>query len=130
MIHPHGANLSSLIVVVAEDEALIRMMAVDVLTDEGFEVIEARHAEEALTILKSQAADIQLLFTDIHMPGPMDGLELAHHARSHWPWIALLLASGKARPTLAEMPAGSRFLSKPYDADHVVTHVRELMAVK
>jgi CheY-like chemotaxis protein len=128
MTRPVRADSRSFVVVIAEDEVLIRGMAVDMLTDEGFEVIEAGHAEEALAILELQAADIHILFTDIHMPGPMDGLELAYHARSHWPWIALLLASGKARP--AEMPAGSRFLSKPYDLYHVVRCVRELTAPK
>jgi CheY-like chemotaxis protein len=116
------------IVVVAEDETLIRMLAVDVLIDAGFAVIEAGHADDALAILNSQATDIHVLFTDIHMPGSMDGLELAHHTRRHWPWIALLVASGKGKPSFAELPPGSRFLSKPYEPSHVVAHVRELIA--
>jgi CheY-like chemotaxis protein len=115
-------------IVVAEDEVLIRMNAVDFLTEAGFEVIEAGHADEALTILGDQAADIHLLFTDVHMPGTMNGLELAHHARAHWPWIALLVVSGHAKPNTEELPEGSRFLTKPYDLDQVIGHVRELVA--
>lgn len=130
MIDPHKAEAKSLVVVIAEDEPLIRMMAVDVLTDEGFEVIEATHADEALAILEAQAANIHMLFTDVHMPGSIDGLELAHHARTHWPWIALLVASGRAKPQADEMPARSRFLSKPYHPSHVVAHVRELTAAE
>lgn len=117
----------SVVVVVAEDDVLIRMTAVDALTDAGFAVIEAVQAEEALRILATQANAVHALFTDIQMPGRMTGLELAHHVRDQWPWIALLVASGNFRPSPAAMPAGSRFLPKPYDPDHVVRHVRELL---
>ncbi len=105
---------------------LIRMVAVEVLTVAGLVVIEAAHAEEALAALETQAADVHVLFTDIHMPGSMNGLELAHHTRHHWPWIALLISSGRVRPELIEMPPGSRFLAKPYDPNHMLTHIREL----
>jgi CheY-like chemotaxis protein len=117
----------SVLVLVAEDDTLIRMMAVDALTDAGFAVIEVAHADDALNILSAQSQKVRALFTDIHMPGTMTGLELAHHVRGNWPWIALLVASGKAQPPSEAMPTGSRFLSKPYQADHVVQHVRELL---
>ena len=130
MTDPHKAAAKPFVVVIAEDEPLIRMLAVDVLTEQGFEVIEAAHANEALAILEAQAADIHMLFTDIHMPGSIDGLELAHHARRHWPWIALLVTSAKARPQADEMPIRSQFLSKPYHLSHVVAHVRELTAAE
>ena len=109
---------------------MIRMMAVDALTDAGFTVVEAGRADDALNILTSQDYKIRALFTDIHMPGTMTGLELAHHVRDKWPWIALLVASGKARSDSEAMPAGSRFLPKPYSPDHVVQHVRELVDVE
>jgi CheY-like chemotaxis protein len=114
-------------VVVAEDETLIRMVAVEVLTEAGFTVIEAGHAAEALEILHSRPWAIHLLFTDIHMPGPMDGLELAHHVRRAWPHIALLIASGEDDPLPAKLPAGSVFLTKPYRSDHVVAHAQALI---
>ena len=69
-----------------------------------------------------------LLFTDIVMPGEMNGLELAHHARTHWPWIAQLITSGRGAPALNTFPVGSRFLQKPYEIDNVVAHVRALTA--
>ena len=117
----------AVVVLVAEDDVLIRMMAVDALTDAGFTVIKTVRADEALSILTAQAETVHALFTDIQMPGAMTGLELAHHVRGQWPWIALRVASGNFRPSPDEMPVGSRFLPKPYNPDHVVQHVRELV---
>ena len=115
-------------VVVAEDEILIRLLVVDVLVDAGFDVIEAGNAEEALAALQSRPRSIHLLFTDIHMPGQMSGLELAHHVRQVWPHVALLIASGQAKPLPAALPDGSIFLTKPYQPDHVVQHAKLLTA--
>jgi two-component system, response regulator PdtaR len=118
------------IIIVVEDEGLIRMMAAEALTEAGFTVVEVAYAAEALVILQDQAHSIGALFTDVHMPGTMDGLQLAHHVRRIWPWIALLVASGQAQPGTAEMPLGCRFLAKPYEPQHVVTHIRELVAAE
>jgi CheY-like chemotaxis protein len=115
-------------VVVAEDEILIRILAVEVLADAGFAVIEAGNAEEALAILQSRPRAIHLLFTDIHMPGQMSGLELAHHVRRVWPQVAVIIASGRERPLSASLPEGSIFLTKPYNPDHVVLHAKTLTA--
>jgi CheY-like chemotaxis protein len=116
------------VVVVVEDEVLIRMLAVETLTDAGFAVLEAEHATKALSYLEANAAGIDLLFTDIHMPGEMNGLGLAQHARTHWPWIKQLITSGRGEPVSQGMPPGSRFLPKPYDLDNVVAHVQALTA--
>jgi DNA-binding NtrC family response regulator len=118
------------VVVVAEDETLIRMMAEAALTAEGYKVLEAITAEEAHAILESGADGIHALFTDVHMSGKMTGLDLAHHAHIHWPWVVLLVASGQARPHESAMPEGCRFIAKPYDPDHAVTHIREMLAAK
>src|SRR5271165_1406307 len=83
-------------VLVAEDEELVRLVIVQALLDEGFEVMEVEHAESALIVLESHGRRIHVLFTDIQMPGAMDGLALAHHTSKHWPWIGLLVTS--ARP--------------------------------
>jgi two-component system, response regulator PdtaR len=112
------------IALVAEDEILIRMVAVESLAEAGFEVLEAEHAERALAILRERAGRVHLLFTDIHMPGPMSGLELARQVRGLWPHIALLIASDLCKPPAEELPAGSVFLSKPYDSERVVAHAR------
>lgn len=113
-------------IVVAEDDLLIRMVAVAALTDAGFVVIETEHADAALLTLTSRAADVHILFTDINMPGSMNGLELAHHVSIHWPWIGVLIASGQAKPTIAQLPLGSRFIPKPYDPSHAVAQITEL----
>lgn len=114
-------------VVVVEDEPLIRKIAVSVLINSGFIVMEADHGGQALRILESHASDIHILSTDIQVPGRLDGLGLAHHASLYWPWNALLITSGKARPIPTDMPAGSRLLPKPCDLDHMSKHVQELM---
>jgi DNA-binding NtrC family response regulator len=117
------------VVIVAEDEPLIRLLAVNVLTDAGFTVIEAPHAEAALAALHARPGGVHLLFTDIHIPGTLNGLQLAHCARKLWPKMGLLIASGEYYPDQAELPHGSIFLRKPYDLDHVVAHARTLVAV-
>jgi CheY-like chemotaxis protein len=117
-------------VVVADDEPLIRAVAMDALADCGFTVIEASGADEVLGLLQSHAPEIDMLFTDIHMPGCMDGLALAQLASRHWPWIAVLVASGEARPASGQIPAGGRLLAKPYGLDQVLTHVHELLRSK
>jgi len=99
-------------------------LAVAVLTEGGFVVIEARHAEEALAALQLQAGAIHLLFTDINMPGPMDGLALAHHVQGAWPHIALLITSGDDKPQHGKLPLGSVFVAKPYDPAHVLAHAQ------
>ena len=116
------------LVLVAEDEELVRLVIVDALRDAGFEVIEAEHAEAALGVLEHHAARIHVLFTDVQMPGSMDGLALAHHTAKNWPGIAILITSAHPRPDRATLPEKSRFLAKPYRHAHVVRHIRELAA--
>src|ERR1700710_986255 len=102
-----------MVVVVAEDEVLLRMHAVEALNEEGFVGIEAGHAPAALDIGKSRADEIDVLFTDIRMPGSMDGLELAHRVRERWPRISVVIVSGNLFVNADELPAGARFLPKP-----------------
>jgi CheY-like chemotaxis protein len=107
------SNKPKHLVLVVEDESLIRMESVDMIRDLGFEVIEAVDADEAVSLLES-VAGIEVVFTDIQMPGSMDGLLLAAVVRDRWPPVALLIASGRERPSVADMPAGARFIPKPY----------------
>ena len=115
-----------LMVMVVEDEPLIRMAVVHLLMDKGFQVCEAEHAEEAIAFLQTEARDVHVLFTDVRMPGDMDGLALSHHVKVHWPWIGLVVASAHAMPMEDDLPTGARFLPKPYHYNHVIKHVREL----
>jgi CheY-like chemotaxis protein len=117
-----------ILVLVAEDEELVRFVVVEALHNAGFEVMDAEHAEAALGILQIHATRIHVLFTDIQMPGIMDGLALAHHTAKHWPKIALLITSARPPPERTKFPQKSRFLAKPYQPHHVVRHIRELAA--
>jgi two-component system, response regulator PdtaR len=98
-------------IVVAEDDPELRMLVVDVLTDSGFEVLEAAHADAALRILCSAEGDIEALFTDVNMAGSMNGLELARRAHHKWPRLPVMIGSGAAPDTL---PSSGRFVPKPY----------------
>ena len=100
------------LVLVVEDEALLRFQAMDTLEAAGYEVLEAPNADAALELLQNCAVGV--LFTDIQMPGPMNGLELARLVHERWPDVRLVLTSGRVRPTAADMPDDSAFLSKPY----------------
>ena len=107
------ARLKRPVVLIVEDESLLRMDAVDMIRDAGFEVVEAANAEQAIEILESRC-DITVVFTDIQMPGSMDGLKLARAIRGRWPPIKIVATSGYARVGVADLPEGGRFLAKPY----------------
>lgn len=113
-------------VVVAEDEKLIRMLAAERFADAGYNVIESGHAGEALAALRDSV--VHILFTDIHMPGGMDGLSLARLVRQQWPFIHILVASGDYHPASEEMPSGGCFFRKPYLIDRVLDRAHVLMA--
>jgi CheY-like chemotaxis protein len=114
------------VVVLVEDESLIRTLAAVVLEEADFEVIEAASADEAVKVLE-QERDVHMVFTDVNMPGVMDGWDLAHHVRRHWPHVGLLVTSGRPRPR-RPLPRGCRFISKPYDLDEVIRHAHEITA--
>jgi two-component system, response regulator PdtaR len=100
-------------VLVVEDELLMRMNAVALVEEAGFAALEATNADEAITILEARK-DIRIVFTDINMPGSMDGLKLAHAIRRRWPPIELILTSGDLQIEEEKLPSRGRFLSKPY----------------
>jgi CheY-like chemotaxis protein len=108
------------VVLLVDDEPVIRMVASQGLEDAGFEVIEADCAESALEILKTRA-DVGVLFTDVNMPGAFDGLELATLVHELWPDIQLVVTSGQALPT--PVPDDGRFMAKPYRLDEMVDTV-------
>lgn len=111
------------VVLVVEDEPIIRMDVVAIIEDVGFDVIEATNADEAIVLLESRP-DISIVFTDIDMPGSMDGLKLAHAVRKRWPPVVLIIASGRVTPTPEEMPAETVFLRKPYTQSMVAKALR------
>src|ERR1041384_8086117 len=114
-------------VLVVEDEPIVRMDLADQLQDLGFKVLEAANAAEAVDMLEVNA-DIQIMFTDVDMPGGMDGLMLAAAVRKRWPPIKIIVTSGLRNVQLSDMPDGSRFFGKPYKALDIANAVRELVA--
>jgi CheY-like chemotaxis protein len=113
------------VVLVVEDEALIRMSAVQMVEDAGFMAVEACNADEAIELLESRA-DVRAVFTDINMSGSMDGAKLAHAIRRRWPPIHLIVTSGLYTPEKGQLPAKGLFIRKPYSAEQVTTALREL----
>ena len=116
------------VVLVAEDEVLVRMMTVDVLEEVGCAVIETANAQAALAVL-DQRPDVQVLVTDVEMPpGPLNGIDLARLTREQFPHIGVVIVSGKVRPSPGDLPPGARFVPKPYSATKLTRVVQEVMA--
>ena len=111
-------NNGTAVVLIVEDSAIIRMGAVDLVLSAGYEALQACDADEAIRILESRA-DIDLVFTDVQMPGTMDGIKLARYIRDRWPPVKLIVASGTAIFEESSLPEGSRFFPKPYN-DHAI----------
>ncbi|AMJ59385.1 response regulator [Bosea sp. PAMC 26642] len=115
----------AILVLVVEDEPIIRMNTVAMIEDAGYDVLEACNADDAMALMESRP-DIAAVFSDIEMPGSMDGLALMHEVRIGWPPVVLILASGRITPPACEMPNDTTFLRKPYsetsllDALHAV----------
>src|SRR5579862_5952056 len=113
-------------VLVVEDEMILRMRAVDIVEDAGFCSVEAVNADQAISILESRP-DISLLFTDIQMPGSIDGLKLAHAVHDRWPSIKIILVSGQVKPSDAERPADSRFFGKPLGVEQMIAELQAMV---
>src|SRR4051794_38641536 len=109
----HALVDNPLVILLVEDEVLVRMVAVDVLEGAGFTVLESTNAEEALRLLESRP-DVQVLFTDVNMPGALDGLGLAQSVHERSPGVDILIGSGRIRPDPGELPPGTQFIAKPY----------------
>jgi CheY-like chemotaxis protein len=114
------------VVLIVEDEFLLRVDAADMIAAAGFEVVEAGNADEAIEILEARR-DISVVFTDIQMPGSMDGLKLARAVRGRWPPIKIVTTSGHSNVREADLPDGGRFLRKPYNPMQVAGVLRELI---
>ena len=110
-----------------DDEPTVRAWGTVVLEDAGYAVIEARDAAEALDTLQA-GVEVHLVFTDVQMPGQLNGLQLAHLIKERWPAIRLLICSGRIVPDRQVLPTTGRFLQKPYKAEDMLKHVRELVA--
>jgi CheY-like chemotaxis protein len=113
------------VVLVVEDQPLLRLLGVGMVEDAGFEPLEADGSNEAMRILAGRL-DIRVVFTDIEMPGGVDGLKLAAMIRDRWPPIAIIITSGKSAPMAKDMPVGSLFFTKPYRPEEVMAAMRRM----
>ena len=114
------------VVLVVEDTAIIRMSAIELVVSAGYYALEACDADQAIRILEARS-DIDLVFTDVQMPGTMDGIKLSHYIRNRWPPVKLIVASGAAIVEQSGLPLGSRFFSKPYDEHTIIDAIALLL---
>src|ERR1700687_2801526 len=121
-----GQSAALRAILVVEDEMLLRMRAVDMVEDAGFTAVEAVNADDALAVLESRS-DIELLFTDIQMPGSMDGLKLAFAVHARWPLIKIILVSGQLKLTDDDKPPDSRFFGKPLDVKQMIAEMQDMI---
>ena len=112
-------------ILIVEDEGLVRLLGVDTFVEAGFRVIEATNGDDAFDLLEADS-DVQLLFTDVSMPGKMDGLALALEVHDRWPHIGIMVVSGQSVSKTHQLPEGCRFLRKPYCPEAAVKHAQEM----
>lgn len=115
------------LVLVVEDEPLLRLFAVDMIEDAGFETVEAANSTEAVAILESRP-DIRIVFTDVDMPHGIDGIRLAACIRDRWPPIKIIITSGKPLPRRVNIPAETVFFPKPFRQDKVIETLHSMAA--
>ncbi|MEO6945834.1 MAG: response regulator [Nitrobacter sp.] len=125
-MEPAAGKSSPPVILIVDDEPLLRMLAVEMMEEAGYVALEAEDADEAIVILESRL-DIVLLLTDINMPGSMDGLKLAYAVRNRWPPVKIIVVSGQMKLSESDLPSGSRFFSKPYRAAALVSELRLLI---
>jgi CheY-like chemotaxis protein len=118
-----ATNMDNLAVLVVEDETFTRLAAVDLLCDAGVANYEAADADEALSTL-AEHPEIALLFTDVNMPGAMDGMSLAHRVCRIRPDVGIIVTSGRRKIPDAELPADGTFLAKPYRPQQLIDAIR------
>lgn len=119
------APLNIQIVLVVDDDFLIRMALIDFLRHQNLIVLEAHNADEAIALL-DQRSDIEILVTDVEMPGSMDGVRLARHVRHRWPPVKILVISGNTAVEWSGLPDKTRFLRKPFPDGELWNALHEL----
>jgi DNA-binding NtrC family response regulator len=114
-------------ILIVEDESIVRLNAREMFEDAGFEVLEAENADTALHLLERHGSELAALFTDVHMPGSLDGMDLARAVHERWPHIIPLVTSGRLRLSDSDVPDSGRFVLKPYRMAEVVGTVRNAL---
>ncbi|MBQ0824746.1 response regulator [Microvirga terrae] len=124
---PHRRIVKHPVVLLVEDEPLVRLTQVDILREAEFWVVEAQDADEAFELLKTRP-DISVVLTDVDMPGSIDGFEFARLVRQGWPEVGVLVISGKTAPEPGDLPPNATFLHKPIMPDDLVAALTQAMA--
>ncbi len=125
-MRPRREILNRPVVLLVEDELLVRLTQVEILRDAEFWVVEAQDADEAFDLLKKRA-DINVVLTDVNMPGSIDGFEFARLVRQGWPDVGVLVISGKVAPKSGDLPEGAHFLQKPIRAEALVKALKQAL---
>ena len=112
---------------VVDDDPIILMDVCSILEDAGFRFYEAATGDEAKQLLERVASSVTLLFSDVEMPGETNGFALARYAAEHWPWIEIVIASGRITPVPDDMPEKASFIAKPFSTDTLHNHLRETL---
>ena len=110
-----------------DDDGLLRMDVAEILEEAGFRTMEAETGDEAMTVLEQHHLDVVLLFSDVEMPGSRNGFALAREVAVKWPAISIVIASGRLLPGDGELPEGAHFIGKPFSAEVVHGHLREVL---
>jgi len=126
---PRREILNRPVVLLVEDELLVRLTQVEILRDAEFWVVEAQDADEAFELLRRRP-DIDVVLTDVNMPGSIDGFEFARLVRQGWPEVGILVISGKVAPQPGDLPEGTHFLQKPIRPDALVDALKKALAPK
>ena len=123
---PRAPILNRPVVLLVEDEPLVRTLQVDILREADFWVLEAQDADEAFETLKARQ-DVRAVLTDVDMPGSLDGFEFARLVAQGWPHVGVLVISGKTAPEPGDLPPGAAFAAKPVRPADLVRSIRELL---
>lgn len=126
-VKPRAPLLDRPVVLLVEDEPLVRLTQVDILREAGFWVLEAEDADEAFETSRRRK-DVSVILTDVDMPGSLDGFEFARLVAQGWPKVGVLVISGKAFPNPGDMPPSAVFIAKPVHPDALVEHLRAIMS--
>lgn len=122
-----GGGAPKPVAVVVDDDFLVRMDVATTLEDAGFDTLEACDGDKAIALLADVYERVELLFTDVQMPGSRDGLALAREVSRRWPDIGIVVASGTKRPGPDELPEGATFIGKPFSAETVHEHLCKVL---
>ena len=110
---------------VVDDDPFILIDAGQILRDAGYRCHESDTGAGAIELLETHAESVILVFSDVEMPGEVDGFALARHVSVHWPWIEIVIASGRIKPKEGDMPEKATFIGKPFNTRLVHDHLRE-----